>query len=84
MLTFRASLIKWSYGNEAPSKKDITGNVQQQRYAFVCWILQQNPVPGKQTTYWSKPSYVAAGLMLEKVTGKNYETLVDELGQELL
>lgn len=82
-LTFRASLIKWSYGNETPTKKEVNGNFQQQRYEFVSWILQQNPIPDKQTIYWSNPSYVAAGLMLEKATGKNYETLVYELGREL-
>ena len=82
-LTFRANLIKWSYDNTTPTKKEIKGNSQQQRYEFVSWILQQNPVLEKQTTYWSNPSYVAAGLMLEKATGKNYETLVEELGMEL-
>jgi CubicO group peptidase (beta-lactamase class C family) len=82
-LTFRANLIKWSYDNGTPIKKEIKGNNQQQRYEFVSWILQQNPITEKQTTYWSNPSYVAVGLMLEKATGKNYETLVHELGKEL-
>lgn len=82
-LTFRANLIKWSYGNTTPTKKEIKGSNQQQRYEFVSWILQQNPVIEKQLTYWSNPSYVAAGLMLEKATGKAYETLVEELGNEL-
>ncbi|MEZ0130728.1 aldo/keto reductase [Flavobacterium sp. LBUM151] len=36
-----------------------------------------------QDVYWSNPSYVAAGLMLEKATGKSYETLVKELGKSL-
>ncbi|WP_435352702.1 serine hydrolase domain-containing protein [Emticicia sp. SJ17W-69] len=82
-LTFRANLIKWSYGNETPTKKEIKGNEWQQRYAFVSWILQQNPVVEKNEIYWSNPSYVAAGLMLEKVTGKDYKTLVTELGESL-
>ena len=82
-LTFRANLIKWSYGNITPTEKEIKGSNQQQRYEFVSWILQQNPVTEKQTTYWSNPGYVAAGLMLEKATGKAYETLVEELGIEL-
>jgi CubicO group peptidase (beta-lactamase class C family) len=82
-LTFRANLIKWSYGNDTPTKKEVKGNSQQQRYEFVSWILQQEPVKEKQSIYWANPSYVAVGLMLEKATGKKYETLVDELGQEL-
>ncbi|HRH48651.1 MAG TPA: serine hydrolase [Panacibacter sp.] len=82
-LTFRANLVGWSYGNDAPSKKEIKGNAQQQRYNFVLWILQQQPDTVKKTVYRSNASYVAAGLMLEKVTGKDYETLVHELGKEL-
>ncbi|MBP8115132.1 MAG: serine hydrolase [Chitinophagaceae bacterium] len=82
-LTFRANTIKWSYGNKTPTKKEIKGNSQQQRYSFIGWILQQDPVAEKQDLYWSNPSYVAAALMLEKATGKNYETLVAEFGQEL-
>ncbi|HRI21771.1 MAG TPA: serine hydrolase, partial [Panacibacter sp.] len=82
-LTFRANLISWSYGNKTPSKKEIKGNEQQQRYEFVSWILQQQPDTVKKTIYKSNPSYVAAGLMLEKVTGKDYKQLVAELGKEL-
>lgn len=82
-LTFRANLIGWTYTNEVPTKNEIKGNEQQQRYEFVSWILQQNPQTERKTIYWSNPSYVAAGLMLEKATGKDYETLVYELGNEL-
>ncbi|MCV9927196.1 beta-lactamase family protein [Flavobacterium sp. LS1R49] len=82
-ITFRANIIGWSYGNETPTKEEIKGNEQKQRYEFVSWILQQKPVEEKQEVYWSNPSYVAAGLMLEKVTGKDYKTLVAELGKSL-
>ncbi|MCA0232100.1 MAG: serine hydrolase [Bacteroidetes bacterium] len=82
-ITFRAKIISWSYGNETPTKKEIKGNEQQQRYEFVSWILKQKPVSEEQELYWANPSYVAAGLMLEKVTGKDYKTLVAELGKKL-
>jgi CubicO group peptidase (beta-lactamase class C family) len=82
-LTFRAPVNTWSYGNETPAQKDIKGNNQQQRYEFIAWFLQQEPVKDKQTVYWSNPSYVAAGLMLEKASGKSYETLISELGKAL-
>lgn len=82
-LTFRANIISWSYGNNKPTKKEIKGDNQQQRYEFVSWILKQPPVIDKQIVYRANPSYVAVGLMLEKATGKKYETLVAELGQEL-
>lgn len=82
-LTFRAKLGIWSYGNETPTPKEIKGNDQQQRYEFIAWFFQQNTVLEKQDIYWSNPGYVAAGLMLEKATGKTYENLVQELGKSL-
>lgn len=83
-ITFRAHIPTWSYGNETPTQKEITGNDQQQRYEFIAWFFKQNSVISeKQDVYWSNPSYVAAGLMLEKATGKTYETLVKELGKSL-
>ncbi|MBF4515136.1 beta-lactamase family protein [Flavobacterium sp. ANB] len=84
-ITFRASINTWSYGNETPTQKEIKGNNQQQRYEFIAWFLQQNAtIPEKKKElYGSNPSYVAAGLMLEKATGKTYETLVNELGKSL-
>ncbi|KUJ63105.1 hypothetical protein AR687_02820 [Flavobacteriaceae bacterium CRH] len=82
-ITFRANINTWSYGNETPTQKEIRGNDQQQRYEFIAWFLQQETVLEKQDLYWSNPGYVAAGLMLEKATGKTYETLVKELGKSL-
>ncbi|MBF4492256.1 serine hydrolase [Flavobacterium sp. MR2016-29] len=83
-ITFRANINTWSYGNETPAQKEITGNNQQQRYEFISWFFKQNSIISeKQAVYWSNPSYVAAGLMLEKATGKTYETLVQELGKNL-
>lgn len=82
-ITFRANIDTWSYGNETPTQKEIKGNNQQQRYKFISWFLKQNPVTETQPIYWSNPSYVAAGLMLEKASGKSYETLVKELGKSL-
>ncbi|WP_264535854.1 serine hydrolase domain-containing protein [Flavobacterium sp. N1736] len=82
-ITFRAKLSIWSYGNETPTKDEIKGNDQQQRYEFIKWFFQQKIPVKKQDVYWSNPSYVAAGLMLEKATGKTYEALVNELGKSL-
>jgi len=83
LITFRANIISWSYGNETPTQNEINGNEQEQRYNFVSWILQQKPVEEKKEYYWSNPSYVIVGLMLEKASGKDYKTLVTELGESL-
>ncbi|MTH15257.1 serine hydrolase [Flavobacterium sp. LC2016-01] len=83
-LTFRAPIPTWSYGNETPLQKEIKGNNQQQRYEFISWFLKQNQIVSeRQELYRSNPSYVAAGLMLEKASGKSYETLAKELGKNL-
>lgn len=83
-ITFRAPIPTWSYGNETPTQKEIKGDNQQQRYEFIAWFFKQNKIISeKQEVYFSNPSYVAAGLILEKATGKSYETLVKELGQNL-
>lgn len=83
-ITFRAHIPTWSYGNTTPTQKEIKGNDQQQRYEFISWFFKQKQlISEKQDVYWSNPSYVAAGLMLEKATGKSYEELVKELGNTL-
>ena len=83
LLTFRAPLLAWTYTYQTPTEQEITGNQQQQRYNFASWVLQQEPVLEKRNFYWSNPSYVLVGLMLEKAGGKSYETLVEQLGKEL-
>lgn len=83
-ITFRAHIPTWSYGNETPTQKEIKGTDSEQRYEFIKWFLKQNStISEKQDLYLSNPSYVAAGLMLEKATGKTYEILVQELGKKL-
>jgi CubicO group peptidase (beta-lactamase class C family) len=83
-ITLRAHLPIWSYGNKRPTQKEIKGNAQEQRYEFISWFFKQNKtISEKQDVYWSNPSYVAAGLMLEKATGESYEALITELGKNL-
>ncbi len=83
-LTFRAPIPTWSYGSETPQQKEIKGNNQEQRYELIAWFFKQKQIiKEKKDWYGSNPSYVAAGLMLEKATGKSYETLVKDLGKKL-
>jgi CubicO group peptidase (beta-lactamase class C family) len=83
LLTLRAHLQSWTYTNTRPTAREITGNEQQQRYAFIAWILRQPPDTVDKTIYWSNPAYVIAGLMMEKASGKSYELLVKEFGQSM-
>jgi CubicO group peptidase (beta-lactamase class C family) len=83
LLTFRTRLLKWTYTDSVPSTTEITGDDGAQRIAFMAWCLRQPPVPETSGPSFSNPAYVAAGLMLEKATGRPYKELVGDLGAEL-
>lgn len=83
LLTFRTRLLKWTYTDTVPTPEETTGDEPAQRYAFMAWCLRQSPVPRTSGPSFSNPAYVAAGLMLEKATGRSYAELVAELGKEL-
>jgi CubicO group peptidase (beta-lactamase class C family) len=83
LLTFHTRLLKWTYTDTVPTEGEITGNESAQRYAFMAWCLRQTPVPKTSGPSFSNPAYVAAGLMLEKATGRSYAVLVADLGKEL-
>ncbi len=83
LLTFRTRLLKWTYTDSVPNDEEITGDESAQRHAFMAWCLRQPPVPKTNGPSFSNPAYVAAGLMLEKATGRSYAELVADLGEEL-
>ncbi len=83
LLTFRTRLLKWTYTDTAPTAEEITGDESAQRHAFMAWCLRQPPVPKTSGPSFSNPAYVAAGLMLERATGRSYVELVADLGKEL-
>jgi CubicO group peptidase (beta-lactamase class C family) len=83
LLSFRTKLIKYTYTDPLPVKSQFSGNEEKQRYQFTQWILRQPPVLTSNEVSFSNPGYVAAGLMLEKVSGKSYKQLVKELGRQL-
>lgn len=83
LLTFRTRLLKWTYTDATPTPEEVSGDESAQRYAFMAWCLRQTPVPKTSGPSFSNPAYVAAGLMLEKATGRSYAELVADLGKEL-
>jgi len=82
LLTFRARLIKYTYTDDVPAKGQFTGNKAAQRYQFTNWFFKQPPVVDAGICY-SNLGFVAAGLMLEKASGKPYQQLVKDLGSSL-
>jgi CubicO group peptidase (beta-lactamase class C family) len=81
LLCFRAPLPKYTYTNEEPRREDMPGDYAAQRYYLAGWLIRQKPV-GKRGDYApTNASFILAGLMLEKASGKSYKELVTELGK---
>jgi CubicO group peptidase (beta-lactamase class C family) len=83
LLTFRSKLFMYTYTYAEPSKGQFSGSEEQQRYQFAKWFFKHEPVQTNDSINFSNLSYVAAGLMLEKASGKSYKQLVNELGKQL-
>jgi CubicO group peptidase (beta-lactamase class C family) len=83
LLSFRTRLFPYTYTYSKPAKGQFTGGEERQRYQFAEWFFQQKPVPAKDSINFSNLGYVAAGLMLEKASGKSYKQLVTQLGEQL-
>ena len=83
LLSFRARLFPYTYTYARPAKNQFKGNEEKQRYQFATWFFQQKPVGKRDTIIFSNLGFIAAGLMLEKASGKTYEQLVKDLGSQL-
>lgn len=83
LLTFRTRLFMYTYTYAEPRKGQFRGNASEQRYQFAQWFLKHEPVQSHDTINFSNLGYVAAGLMLEKASGKTYEQLVNDLGSRI-
>lgn len=83
LLTFRTRLQPYTYTDKKPKEDDFAGGEEEQRKRFVQWALKQKPVKEEAEIHFSNTGYVAAGLMLERVSGKSYRELVKELGDSL-
>ena len=83
-LSHRAGVHAYTNGTERLALPPFSGTKQQQRTAFSQFVLTQDPVETKEPYFYSNAGYSIAASMLEKVTNKSWETLVQEiLGDEL-
>ena len=82
LLSHRARIMQFMSGGEFAQLPEFEGSYVEQRKAFADWLLQQEPVDIDTTrgyTY-SNAGYGIAAAMLEKVSGKSWEELMqDEL-----
>jgi len=87
LLSFRVPLVHYTYTDKRPRYKKIENkknrSAAQARLNFAKWVLCQNPIKEKKEIYFSNPGFCMAGLMLERASGKTYETLVQDLGSAL-
>jgi CubicO group peptidase (beta-lactamase class C family) len=83
LLSFRTLLFPYTYTYAEPKQDQFKGNEEQQRYQFTTWFMKHDPVVDHDQMHFSNLGYVAAGLMMEKASGKTYKQLVTDLGKEL-
>ncbi|MFO1399713.1 MAG: serine hydrolase domain-containing protein [Steroidobacteraceae bacterium] len=77
LLSHRAGLIPLYTLEDLQRVPPLSGNVRAQRAQFTAWVLRQPPAfpPGTAAAY-SNAGYVVAAAMLERVTGRSYEELL--------
>lgn len=92
LLSHRAGLISFKEDGEVSSviatyKKGIPENTgpAQRRYHCIAHILTYEPQDSDlpRSRFYSNTGFMAAGLMLEKVTNKTWELLIMEMSDEL-
>lgn len=77
LLAHRSGLIALYTLEDLAAVPALRGSVRAQRLQFVAWAVQQSPavIPGTNAVY-SNAGYVVAATMLERVTGRSYEELL--------
>lgn len=77
LLDHRSGLLPLATLSDLAVVPQLTGPVTAQRRKFARWALRQAPVvaPGSAGVY-SNAGYVVAAAMLERVTGRSYEELL--------
>ena len=79
LLAHRSGMFAAATPEEISQLPELAGTPRQQRLQLIEWALERVPsiAPGKATEY-SNGGYVAAAAMMERVTGLDYETLLQE------
>lgn len=83
LLSFRARLYKYTYTDNEPKREALTGAIADQQRQLAAWGFAHEPLATTDSVNFSNLCYVAAGLMLERATGRTYDELVSDLGREL-
>lgn len=82
LLTFRAKLPPYTYTFDKPTRKNISGDPEHQRYLLARYFLSRKPIKEQNGLTPSNADYILAGLMLEKVSGSTFQELVRRFGEK--
>ena len=85
LLSHRARIKPYTSGTEFQSLPKFSGLQAEQRRQFVAYLVKNDALPKNNEVYnYSNAGYSIAATMLEKVSGKTWEQLLEEvLGEKL-
>lgn len=79
LLDHRSGIVQLITQAELTGVPELRGSVVAQRRQFARWALRQAPVgPPGTTVAYSNAAYVVAAAMLERVTGRSFEQLLQQ------
>jgi CubicO group peptidase (beta-lactamase class C family) len=79
LLTHRANIQPFTSGTEFQKLPNLKGNKQQKRQKFARYVLTLSAVHNNTNFNYSNAGYSIATIMLEKVSGKSWESLCKEI-----
>lgn len=79
LLTHRAKIQPFTSGTEYQKLPNFKGNKQQKRAEFARYVLTISAIKNTTNYNYSNAGYSVATLMLEKVSGKSWEDLCNEI-----
>ena len=80
LLSHRANIQPYMSGLEYDELPAFTGDKSEQRKQFAKYLLAEKPARKNDKVYnYSNAGYSIAALMLEKISGQNWEQLIKEL-----
>ncbi len=79
LLTHRAKIQPFTSGLEYQGLPKFKGNKQKRRKKFAKYVLTLRAVKSSESHNYSNAGYSVASIMLEKVSGKSWEELCEEI-----
>jgi CubicO group peptidase (beta-lactamase class C family) len=86
LINMQVPFPSYTYTVKTPTRKQLnpkgTKTEAEERLSFVEWFLSHKPVEEKSRKYYlSNVSYSAIGLMLERASGRSYQELARDYGE---